>query len=225
MRERRGDTAMKQILVIGLGRFGRHLCQKLGELGHQIMAVDKDEERVEACMHVVTNALVGDATRQDFLQSLGVDNYDLCIVCIGDSFQDSLETTALLKDFGAKKVIARASRDVHARFLLRNGADEVVYPEKQVAEWTAMRYSSDFLTDYFSMGDGYAVMEVKAPGSWVGKTIAELDLRKRAGINILAAKSGGRIEMAIRPDTVITGEERLLVLGRDAQITRLLEKG
>ncbi len=216
---------MKQILVIGLGRFGRHLCQKLGELGHQIMAVDKDEERVEACMHVVTNALVGDATRQDFLQSLGVDNYDLCIVCIGDSFQDSLETTALLKDFGAKKVIARASRDVHARFLLRNGADEVVYPEKQVAEWTAMRYSSDFLTDYFSMGDGYAVMEVKAPGSWVGKTIAELDLRKRAGINILAAKSGGRIEMAIRPDTVITGEERLLVLGRDAQITRLLEKG
>jgi trk system potassium uptake protein TrkA len=225
MRERRGDTAMKQILVIGLGRFGRHLCQKLGELGHQIMAVDKDEERVEACMHVVTNALVGDATRQDFLQSLGVDNYDLCIVCIGDSFQDSLETTALLKDFGAKKVIARASRDVHARFLLRNGADEVVYPEKQVAEWTAMRYSSDFLTDYFSMGDGYAVVEVKAPGSWVGKTIAELDLRKRAGINILAAKSGGRIEMAIRPDTVITGEERLLVLGRDAQITRLLEKG
>ena len=216
---------MKQILVIGLGRFGRHLCQKLGELGHQIMAVDKDEERVEACMHVVTNALVGDATRQDFLQSLGVDNYDLCIVCIGDSFQDSLETTALLKDFGAKKVIARASRDVHARFLLRNGADEVVYPEKQVAEWTAMRYSSDFLTDYFSMGDGYAVMEVKAPGSWVGKTIAELDLRKRAGINILAAKSGGRIEMAIRPDTVITGEECLLVLGRDAQITRLLEKG
>lgn len=216
---------MKQILVIGLGRFGRHLCKKLGELGHQIMAVDKDEERVEACMHVVTNALVGDATRQDFLQSLGVDNYDLCIVCIGDSFQDSLETTALLKDFGAKKVIARASRDVHARFLLRNGADEVVYPEKQVAEWTAMRYSSDFLTDYFSMGDGYAVMEVKAPGSWVGKTIAELDLRKRAGINILAAKSGGRIEMAIRPDTVITGEERLLVLGRDAQITRLLEKG
>ncbi len=216
---------MKQVLVIGLGRFGRHLCQKLGELGHQIMAVDKDEERVEACMHVVTNALVGDATRQDFLQSLGVDNYDLCIVCIGDSFQDSLETTALLKDFGAKKVIARASRDVHARFLLRNGADEVVYPEKQVAEWTAMRYSSDFLTDYFSMGDGYAVVEVKAPGSWVGKTIAELDLRKRAGINILAAKSGGRIEMAIRPDTVITGEERLLVLGRDAQITRLLEKG
>ena len=216
---------MKQILVIGLGRFGRHLCQKLGELGHQIMAVDKDEERVEACMHVVTNALVGDATRQDFLQSLGVDNYDLCIVCIGDSFQDSLETTALLKDFGAKKVIARASRDVHARFLLRNGADEVVYPEKQVAEWTAMRYSSDFLTDYFSMGDGYAVVEVKAPGSWVGKTIAELDPRKRAGINILAAKSGGRIEMAIRPDTVITGEERLLVLGRDAQITRLLEKG
>lgn len=221
----KGLTVMKQILVIGLGRFGRHLCQKLGELGHQTMAVDKDEERVEACMHCVTNALVGDATRQDFLESLGVDNYDLCFVCIGDSFQDSLETTALLKDFGAKRVIARASRDVHARFLLRNGADEVVYPEKQVAEWSAMRCSSDFLTDYFSMGDGYAVMEVKAPGSWIGKTVADLDLRKRADINILAAKSGDKIQMSIRPDTVITGQERLLVLGRDADITRLLEKG
>ncbi|MGN1023852.1 MAG: potassium channel family protein [Lachnospiraceae bacterium] len=216
---------MKQILLIGLGRFGRHMCEKLGELGHQIMAVDKDEDRVEACMHLVTNALVGDATRQDFLQSLGVDNFDLCFVCIGDSFQDSLETTALLKDFGAKKVISRASRDVHARFLLRNGADEVVYPEKQVAEWTAMRYSSDFLADYFSMGDGYAVMELKAPGSWIGKTVADLDLRKRAGINILATKEGGKIQMSIRPDTVITKEEHLLVLGRDAEITRLLEKG
>lgn len=215
---------MKQILLIGLGRFGRHLAERLAALGHQIMAVDKDEDRVEACMQYVTNALVGDATRKDFLQSLGIDNFDICFVCIGDSFQDSLETTALLKDLGAKRVISRASRDVHARFLLRNGADDVVYPEKQVAEWTAMRYSSDFLFDYFSMGDGYAVMEIGTPKSWLGKTVSELDLRRKAGINILAVKQNGQIQMSVRPETVITENETLLVLGKDQDITKLIEK-
>lgn len=215
---------MKQILLIGLGRFGRHLAERLAALGHQIMAVDKDEDRVEACMQYVTNALVGDATRKDFLQSLGIDNFDICFVCIGDSFQDSLETTALLKDLGAKRVISRASRDVHARFLLRNGADDVVYPEKQVAEWTAMRYSSDFLFDYFSMGDGYAVMEIGTPKSWLGKTVSELDLRRKAGINILAVKQNGQIQMSVRPETVISENETLLVLGKDQDITKLIEK-
>ena len=216
---------MKQILVIGLGRFGRHMCQKLGDLGHQVMAVDKDENRVEACLSYVTNALVGDATRQDFVQSLGVDNYDLCFVCIGDSFQDSLEATALLKDLGAKKVIARASRDVHARFLLRNGADQVVYPEKQVAEWTAVRYSCDFLSDYFSTGDGYAVMEIKPPASWVGKTVAALDLRRHADCNILAIRQNGAIKMPVGPQTVISREDVLLVLGKDTDLDRLVENG
>ena len=213
---------MKTILIIGLGRFGRHVARRLHEIGHQIMAVDNKEERVEAAMPYVTNALVGDGTRHDFIASLGVRDYDLCIVAIGDNFQSSLETTSLLKELGAKKVVARASRDVHAKFLLRNGADDVVYPEKQVAEWTAERYSSDLLFDYFSMGDGYAVMEIEIPSTWVGKKISDLDLRKRYNINILATKRDGKINMQISPDLELTGKETLLVLGKDDEIQKCL---
>ena len=213
---------MKTILIIGLGRFGRHVARRLHEIGHQIMAVDNKEERVEAAMPYVTNALVGDGTRHDFIASLGVRDYDLCIVAIGDNFQSSLETTSLLKELGAKKVVAKASRDVHAKFLLRNGADDVVYPEKQVAEWTAERYSSDLLFDYFSMGDGYAVMEIEIPSTWVGKKISDLDLRKRYNINILATKRDSKINMQISPDLELTGKETLLVLGKDDEIQKCL---
>ena len=139
---------MKSILLIGLGRFGRHIAMKLDELHHQVMAVDTDEKRVEAVLPYVTNAQIGDATDEEFLSSLGVRNFDVCIVAIGDNFQSSLETTSLLKELGAGYVVSRAARDVQAKFLLRNGADEVVYPEKQLAAWTAIRYSADHIFDY-----------------------------------------------------------------------------
>ena len=144
---------MKSILLIGLGRFGRHVAEKLYELDHQVMAVDKQEDRVEAVMSYVTNAQIGDSTNMEFLETLGVSNFDVCIVAIASDFQSSLETTAYLKDLGAKMVVSRASRDVHARFLLRNGADEIVYPEKQVANWTAIRYSSEHIFDYVQLSD------------------------------------------------------------------------
>jgi trk system potassium uptake protein TrkA len=213
---------MKTILLIGLGRFGRHAAMRLHALGHQIMAVDKSEDRVQAVLPYVTNALVGDSTRRDFLESLGIRDFDLCIVAIGDDFQSSLETTAFLKELGAKRVVARASRDVHAKFLLRNGADDVVYPEKQMAEWTAMRYSSEHLFDYFSMGDGYAVMEIGVPAEWVGKSIRELDLRRKAGMNILGAKQNGHINMKIQPDMVLSDKETLLVLGQEEDFQKII---
>lgn len=121
---------MKSVLLIGLGRFGRHIAMKLDELHHQVMVVDKEERRVEAVLPYVTNAQIGDGTNENFLCSLGVRNFDVCIVAIGDNFQNSLETTSLLKELGAKMVVSRVARDVHAKFLLRNGADEVVYPER-----------------------------------------------------------------------------------------------
>ena len=154
---------MKAILLIGLGRFGRHIALKLNELNHQVMAVDKDEARVNEVLPYVTNAQIGDSTNEDFLASLGVRNFDVCIVAIGDNFQSSLETASLLKELGARLVVARAARDVQAKFLLRNGADEVVYPEKQVAIWTAIRYSSDNISDYIALGDDHAIFEVSVP--------------------------------------------------------------
>ncbi len=211
---------MKSILLIGLGRFGRHIAMQLGEMKNQVMAVDSLEARVNAILPYVTNAQIGDSTNEDFLQSLGIHNFDVCIVAIGDNFQSSLETTSLLKELGAKKVIARASQDVHAKFLLRNGADEVVYPEKQLATWTAIRCSSDHIFDYIALADGYAIFEVAVPREWVGKTVGELDIRKKYQINLMAVKQNGRLQMTITPETRLSETETMLVLGQHRDIQK-----
>ena len=176
---------MKSVLLIGLGRFGKYIAMKLDELHHQVLAVDLKEERVNEVLPYVTSAQIGDGTNEDFLASLGVGNFDVCIVAIGDDFQSSLETTSLLKELGAKMVVSRAARDVHAKFLLRNGADEIVYPEKQMALWTAMRYSSDHILDYIELDEEHAVVEITVPAEWQGKTVGSLDIRKKYNINII----------------------------------------
>ena len=204
---------MKTILLIGLGRFGRHIAMKLNELNHQVMAVDKEEKRVEEVLPYVTNAQIGDGTNEEFLRSLGVRNFDVCIVAIGDDFQSSLETTSFLKELGAKKVVSRAARDVQAKFLLRNGADEIVYPEKQLANWTAIRYSSDHIFDYIELDNGYAVFEISVPPHWIGKSIGQLDIRKKYNINIMALKRNGVLNMNITSDTSLQEGETMLVLG------------
>ena len=212
---------MKTILLIGLGRFGRHIAMKLNELNHQVMAVDKNEERVNAVLPFVTNAQIGDSTSEDFLADLGVRNFDVCIVAIGDNFQSSLETASLLKELGAKKVVARAARDVQAKFLLRNGADEVVYPEKQMAFWTAIRYSSDHIFDYIALVDDHAIFEVEVPDNWVGKTIGQLDVRKRFHVNIMAIKQNGKFSMTvIEPDTCLPAHSTTLVMGTQRDIQK-----
>ena len=212
---------MKTVLLIGLGRFGRHIAMKLNELNHQVMAVDKDEDKVDAVLPYVTNAQIGDSTSQEFLASIGVRNFDLCIVAIGDNFQSSLETASLLKDLGARKVIARAERDVQAKFLLRNGADDVVYPEKQMAVWTAIRYSSDHILDYIALGDDHAIFEIEVPGNWVGKTIGQLDVRKRYHVSIMAIKQQGKFSMTvITPDTTLPADSSILVLGTQRNIQK-----
>ena len=204
---------MKTILLIGLGRFGRHVAMKLAELNHQVMAIDKCEERVDAILPYVTNALIGDSTNEYFIKSLGVDNYDLCIVAIGGDFQSSLETTSLLKEAGGKMVVSRAESDMQEKFLLRNGADEIVHPQKQVASWAAIRYTSDHIIDYIEIDEDYAIFEVTTPEHWVGKTIGELDIRKKYKINIMGLKSNGKIDFSIHSDTMLEKEKTILVLG------------
>lgn len=204
---------MKSILLIGLGRFGRHVALKLNKLGHQVMAVDSDEERVSDVLPYVTNALIGDSTNEAFLSSLGVGNFDVCIVTIGSDFQSSLETTSLLKELGAKMVVSRASRDVHEKFLLRNGADEVVYPEKQLASWTAIRFSSDHILDYIELDGEHAVYEVMVPANWRGKTVGELDIRRKYNINILGTRHNNKLDLSVTPNTMFTADHTLMVLG------------
>jgi len=214
---------MKSILLIGLGRFGRHIAMKLNEMKNDIMAIDKVEERVDAVLPYVTKALIGDSTNEVFLRSLGVSNFDLCIVAIGEDFQSSLETTSLLKELGAKLVVSRAARDVHEKFLLRNGADSVIYPEKQLASWTAITYSSDTVFDYIDLGENYAVMEVAIPKSWIGKTVAKIDTRKNYNINIMAVKKDGKLNISVTPDTVFSENETLLVLGHEKDIEKCFD--
>lgn len=203
----------KSILLIGLGRFGKHIAIKLNELGHEIMAVDHDEEKVNDIMPIVTNGQIGDSTNETFLKSLGVDNYDVCIVTIGGDFQSSLETTSLLKELGAKKVVSRAERDGQAKFLLRNGADEIVYPEKQLASWMAIRYSADHILDYIELNETCSIFEVSVPKSWIGKSIIEIDIRKKYNINIIAIKENGKINATVMPNTILTENKTLFVLG------------
>lgn len=209
---------MKSVLLIGLGRFGKHIAEKLNELNHEVMAVDKFEERVNAALPYVTNAQIGDSTNEEFLSSLGVDNYDVCIVAVGGDFQSSLETTSLLKELGAKHVVSRASRDVQAKFLLRNGADEIVYPEKQIAHWTAIRYSANHICDYIKLDEEYSIFEITVPEKWVGKTVAELDIRKKYDVNILGTKKNGVMTATITPDSVFTPEETIMIMGRTEEI-------
>ena len=204
---------MKNILLIGLGRFGKHIAMQLSKLGHEVMAVDINEERVNESLPIVTNAQIGDSTNTEFLKSLGIGNFDVCIVTIGGNFQNSLETTSLLKELGAKLVVSRAERDVQEKFLLRNGADEVIYPEKQVANWAAIRYTADHIRDYIEVGEAHAIFEVEVPKGWIGKTVGELDIRRKYSINIMATKENGKINMAVSPETVLTDNITLLVLG------------
>ena len=211
---------MKSILLIGLGRFGRHIAKKLDELHHQVMAVDKEDTRVDAVLPFVTNAQIGDATNEDFLSSLGVGNFDVCIVAIGDSFQNSLEVTSLLKELGARMVVSRAARDVHAKFLLRNGADEIVCPERQLADWVAIRYSADHILDYIELDEEHAIFEISIPEEWLGKTIGQLDIRKKYDINIMALKTNDIMNLEISSDTQLLKGSTMLVLGETKHIQK-----
>lgn len=214
---------MKSILLIGLGRFGQNVAEKLNELGHEVMAIDCNEERVDNILPFVTNAQIGDSTNPEFLETLGVGNYDVCIVAIAHNFQSSLETTSLLKELGAKLVVSRAESDVQKKFLLRNGADQVVYPEAQMAKWTAIRYSADHILDYIQLDERYSIFEVSVPRNWVGKTVGQLDIRRTYGINIMAFKRNGRLDMSISSETIIAEDCTMLVLGETRALQRCFD--
>lgn len=211
---------MKNILLIGLGRFGRHLAVELNELGHEVMAVDDDEDRVNEILPYVTNAQIGDSTNANFLKSLGIGNFDICFVTISANFENSLETTSLLKELGAKIVISRAERDIQKKFLLRNGADQVVYPERQVAKWASIRYTADHILDYMEIDASHAIFEAEVPEEWLGKTIGELDVRRKYNINIIAVKDKGGVNIALSTDTLLKQDATVLVIGEHKAIKR-----
>ena len=210
----------KSVLLIGLGRYGTHVARELSELSHDVLAVDRNEERINGAMQYVTSAQIGDSTNEEFLRSLGVDNFDVCIVTIGKDFQSSLETTSLLKELGGKLVVSRASEDVQEKFLLRNGADEVVYPEKQLAKWTSIRYTAEHVLDYVELDAEHSIFEVAIPEKWIGRKVGEIDIRRKYNINILATKVNGKMDLAVTPETVLAANKTMLVFGEDKDLQK-----
>lgn len=214
---------MKSVLLVGLGSFGEQIAMQLNSMNQEIMGVDIDEERVNEVLPFLTDGQIGDATNQEFVKSLGVRNYDVCIVSIGDNFLNSLQATYLLHELGAKMVVSRASSDVQENFLLRNGADHVVYPEKMMAKWTAVRYTSDHILDYIEMDEDHAILEVSVPDDWIDHSIGELDIRKKYGINIMAYKTEGRMHMNITPDMILTADMTLMVFGKTKELYKFFD--
>lgn len=210
---------MKSVLIIGVGQFGSHIARRMEELRCEVMAIDINEDSINEILPYVTNARIGDSTNEEFLRSLGIDNFDVCIVALGSLFQTSLETTSLLKELGAKMVISRATNDVQMKFLLRNGADEVVYPEKQMALRIATRYASDSILDFIQLDSNYSIYELKCPKDWYGKTLSQIDIRKKFNINILTIKRNGEVFIP-EPGTEIQTDDIAFVIGEIKEIQR-----
>lgn len=213
---------MKTVLVIGLGQFGSRIAKRMEELDCEVMAVDINENRVNEVLPYVTYAQIGDSTNQEFLMSLGIDNFDVCIVALGSKFQSSLETASLLKELGAKKVVSRATNDVHMKFLLRNGADEVVYPEMQMAHRIATKYASDNILDFIEIDGEYSIYEIKVPKDWCGKTLLQLDVRRKHKINVLTLKRNEEVFVPT-PDTIIEKDDIALVTAKESDIQRVIK--
>ena len=215
---------MKSILIIGLGRFGSHLCKDLSRLDNEIMIVDQDESKLEDLLPLVVSAKIGDCTNEKVLKSLGVGNFDICFVCIGNNFQSSLEITSQLKELGATYVVSKANRDIHAKFLLRNGADEVIYPDRDIAEKVAVRFSANQVFDYVELGNGYSIYEIAPLPEWIGRSIMDVNFRAAYHANIIGIKSDGNMKLTPGPEYVFQKEEHLMVLGHQRDIEKIVKK-
>lgn len=215
---------MYSMLVVGLGRFGSNLATKLMELGNEVMAVDKDEQRVNRVASEVTASRIADCMDVEVLRSIGAKNFDVCFVCISNNFQSSLEITSLLKELGAPTVVSKADHGLHAKFLLKVGADDIVYPERDMAQRTAVRYSSNGTMEYIELSRDYGIFEFKVPDKWVGKSIRHLNIREKYGVNIIGSKQDGEIIPIFEPDMRLTEGEHLLVAGSRDAMAKLIER-
>ena len=212
---------MKNILVIGMGRCGRHLATKMQELGNDVMIVDRSEETIEELAPLFTDSFIGDCTNEAVIRSLGVNNFDVCFVCIGENFQSSLEITALLKDMNAKYVVSKANRDIQARFLKSVGADEVIYPERGIEKKLAIRFNADNVYDYIELTDEYSIFEIDVLDRWVGKTVKDLNFRVKYNLVVLATKKGDDVKPIITGERRFEKGEHLLVLGKDEDVHKV----
>lgn len=215
---------MKSVLIIGMGRMGRHLAKKMEQLGNEVMVVDSNAELMESLSDSFTDSAVCDCTNEAVIRSLGVDNFDICFVTIGEDFQASLVVTSLLKKHGARMIVAKTNQDIQADLLRAIGANEIVYPEVEIAEKLAVRYNADNIFDYIPLTANESIYEVPVPQQWVGRTPAELDIRRKYSINIIAVKNSADVNASVGGDYRFRADDHIIVLGKSDDVFRLSKK-
>lgn len=212
---------MKSILVIGMGRFGRQFALRMQEYGNDVMIIDKDADLIDELAPRFTDAHIGDCSNEAVLTSLGINNFDICFVTIGEDFQASLEITSMLKEHGAAHVVSKARTTRQATLLSKIGADEVVCPERDIADKLAVRYNADNIFDYIQLTPEYSIFEIPCCEKWIGKTVAQVDVRNKYNVNIIAVERGNDLQLAPGADYVFKAQDRLVVLGKAADVCKL----
>ena len=207
-----------------MGRWGRSIASELMKLGNQVMVVDEKEEIIEELSSVFPDCQIGNCTNENVLKSLDVKSFDICFVTIGTNFESSLVITILLKKLGAKRIIAKASQDIQANILTTIGANEVIYPERDMAQSLAIKYSASNVFDYLELSDGYGIFEIPVLSYWVGQSIIKIDVRKKYKINIIAVKNGERLSVAPAADYLFKESDHIVVVGKPKDVEKITER-
>lgn len=215
---------MKSVLLIGVGKFGRTLGEKLLEMGDEVMIVDKDEDVVNLLAPRYTNALIANCMNEENLKQLGIPSFDVCVVAVGDDFQSSLEITSLLHDLGAKNIVSRATTEIQRKFLMRVGANEVIYPDRDIAEKLAIRLNSSNVINYIDLDAEYSIFEIACPAKWVKKKLIDVNPRKKYGMNILTVKKGAQVLYTLDGEYVFEAGDQLVVFGHSETILQFTNK-
>lgn len=212
---------MKSFIVIGAGKFGHYFCKFLSKEDAEIMIVDGDEEKLSDMLSYVSSAKVGDCTRRDVVQGLGVEDFDEAVVCVPESFQNSLQIVDLLNEYGAKNITAVASTEIQAKFLLKNGADHIIFPDRDMSERLAVAIANDSIFDFLKLSEDHAIYEIIPPKRWITQSILAVDVRRRHSVNIIAVKTPEDRLFLPGPDYVFNAEDHLIVFGKDKDIEKL----
>jgi trk system potassium uptake protein TrkA len=211
----------KQFVVIGLGRFGASIAETLYSLGNDVLAVDKDEDSIQRISDKVTHAIQADAIDENSLRALGISNFDVAIISIGENIQSSIMATLLVKELGVKHIIAKATNALHAKVLYKTGADRVVFPERDMGVSVAHNLVSSNILEYIELSPDYSIAEAITPKEWYNKTLRELNIRSQYGINIVAIKRSNGVHVSPSADDIIKPDDVIVVIGSNEELDKL----
>jgi trk system potassium uptake protein len=213
--------AKKQYAVIGMGRFGSSVAKSLTDMGFEVLAIDSSEQRVQEVVNTVTHAVTADCTDEEALRALGIRNFDVVVVAIGQDIQSSILTTLILKDLGVKMLVVKAQNELHGKVVHKIGADKVVFPERDMGQRVAHHLVSPNILDYIEISDDYSIIEIKAPEQMIGKSLKQLDIRAKHKCNVMAIKTGTVMNIAPYADDLIGRDDVLVIVGKNSDLSNL----